>query len=271
MAHELFVGDFDVKASRSLDCFEHSLKMERIFDDVYDIDTLIIEGKLDGWQMLKNSFIGLNEHNTIVINDINEGPAFEQQVWVSLEALFYYQIYRNPKVAHKKGMRELTDVFAFSDFGIFLIETKAISILTAATERTMERKVKGLQKQIETGIDQLAGAVKKLAEKIPVFDTKGSKILFNRDLLPHCIVLVSELLPFGDWKPIELKMMAVMVKNKMYINVMDLKEFMRYVGMARGNKDRLDYLLMERCKLFVEHRTIHLKAIEIFPDNSLGI
>lgn len=264
---KLYVGDFDQLASRSLDCFEHSLKMGRTFDGVYDIDTMIIEGKLNEWQMMENHFFGVNENSKIVADDGNEGETFERQAWVSLESLFDTQIYRNPKVAHKKGVRELTDVLAFSDYGLFLIETKALGILSAQSEKTMEKKVKGLQQQIEKGIDQLVGAVKKLAEKVAVYDIKGREIFFNRELLAHCVVLVSELLPFGEWKEIELKMMVAMVENKIYLHVMDLREFMRYVGMARGNKDRLDYLLIERSKSFLEHETIHIRAREVFGDN----
>lgn len=216
---------------------------------------------------MENHFIGINENNKIIADDSNEGETFERQAWVSLESLFDAQIYRNPKVPHRKGMRELTDVFAFSDYGLFLIETKSLGILSAQYEKAMEKKVKGLQQQIHKGIDQLVAAVKKLAERVAVFDTKDNEIHFNRELLPHCILLVSELLPFGEWKEIEIKMMVAMVENNIYLHVMDLREFMRHIGMARGDKDRLDFLLIERCKSFVEHETIHLKAREVFSDS----
>lgn len=261
---QLYCGDFDKAAFRSLDCFDYSLKMERALENVYEIDTLIICGKLSDWKIIKNLFIGLNEKHLIVAGDLNEGEVFERQVWVSLKDLFDYHVYRNPTVPHKKGKRELTDIFAYSDFGLFLFETKALSILTTDPAKTMEQKVKRLQQHIEKAIDQLTGAAKKILEKPPVFDIAGNEIQFDKTLLPHCVVLVSELLPFGDWKDIVVKMFETMIKVRMYLNVMDLKEFMRYVGMSRGSRDRLDYLLIKRTENFVEHRTIHLEAVEKF-------
>lgn len=158
----LFTGDFNRDAVKSLDCFEYSLKIDREFQDIHEIETLIIEGKLSEWKIMENNFIGFNETNKILIDDNKEGDNFEKQVWVSLESLFENQLYRNPKTHHKKVIRELTDVFAFSDYGIFLIETKALSILNTDIERTMERKVIGLKKQIVKAINQLMGATKKI-------------------------------------------------------------------------------------------------------------
>jgi hypothetical protein len=262
---QLYCGDFDKAAFHSLDCFDYSLQMERILENVYEIETLIIDGQLSNWHKIKHHFIGVNEQHPITANDPNEGETFERQVWVSLESLFDYHIYCNPTVPHKKGQRELTDIFAYSCFGLFLFETKALSILTTDPAKTMEQKVRRLQQHIEKAIDQLTGAAKKILEKPPVFDRAGNEIQFDKTLLPHCVVLVSELLPFGDWKVIEMKMFEAMIKVRMYLNVLDLKEFMRFVGMARGSRDRLDYLLIKRVEHFVKHRTIHLEAVEVFP------
>ena len=40
---------------------------------------------------------------------------------------------------------------------------------------------------------------------------------------------------------------------------MDLREFMQYVGHARGNKDLLNLMLIERVEKLVEHQNIHMK------------
>jgi hypothetical protein len=63
----------------------------------------------------------------------------------------------------------------------------------------------------------------------------------------------------ADWEP-----RCAMTEVRMYLHLLDLKEFMRFVGMARGSKDRLDYLLIERVKHFIEHKTVHLKSREVF-------
>lgn len=262
--NNLYIGDFDSHASRSLDCFQYSLTKHEDLKNVYEIETLVVQGKLESWQMMENHFIGLNEANKIVLNNTDEGGTFEQQVWASLESLFEKQLHKNPRIPFKNGTRELTDLFAYSEYGIFLIETKALGILGASNERTMDRKVAGLQKQIEKAIDQLTGAVKKIREDSPVLDNKGNEILFDRKLLPHCIILVSELLPFGEWQHIVYKMMVAMVEAKIYLHLVDLREFMRYVGMARGSVNRLDYYLMKRAEQFTEHQTVHIKVKEVF-------
>lgn len=261
--NSLYVGDFDDCASKSLDCFEYSLTKHESFKNVSEIQTFTVEGKLELWQMMENHFIGLNEVNKIILNHSDEGSTFEQQSWASLESLFEKQLHRNPKIPYKKGTRELTDLFGFSDYGIFLIETKALGIL-GISERSMDRKVAGLQKQIEKAIDQLVGAVKKIRDGVRILDNKGNEIIFNKELLPHCIILVSELLPFGEWKHIVYKMMVAMVEAKIYLHLLDFPEFMRYVGMARGSVNRLDYYLMKRAEQFTEHQTVHIKVKEVF-------
>jgi hypothetical protein len=123
----------------------------------------------------------------------------------------------------------------------------------------MDRKVAGLQKQILKGIDQLTGAAKKVAAGKEVFDHNNDKIIFDRSIVPHCIVLVSELLPFGDWKAVEMKMMEAMGEQSMYLNVLDLREFMLYIGYARGSKERFDVSLMDRVEQFVKVQSIHMR------------
>ena len=208
---------------------------------------------------METSFIGVNDTSRIVINDLNEGGNFEQQIWASLEKLFEFQIFKNPKIAHKKGIRGLTDIFAFSDFGIFHIETKALGIFKVEAERSMDSKVKGLQQQIEKGINQLIGAVKKLTEQ-QVFDEQGNEIVFDKTLLPHCIVLISELLPFGEWEEILKKVLMAMIENRFYLHIMDFRELMQFIGYSQGSKDKFDYFLVQRVQNFIKEPEIFTRA-----------
>ncbi|WP_146779252.1 hypothetical protein [Flavobacterium psychrolimnae] len=50
-----------------------------------------------------------------------------------------------------------------------------------------------------------------------------------------------------------------MVEKRIYLNVMDLSEFMQYVGHARGSADRFNLMLIERVEAFVKHETINMK------------
>jgi hypothetical protein len=266
--NDLFTGNFDSVASQSLDCFGYSLKIAEKTQDVYEIETLSIEGHVSDWIVMENHFIGQNEKNKTLVNDSKEGDVLEKQIWVSLESLFGSQLFRNPKIPNgKNSTRELTDILAFSDYGIFLIESKAMNIPESEMSRTMDRKVIGLQKQIDKAIKQLMGAVRMIKSRSPIFDNVGKEIAFNKELIPHCIVLVSELLPFGDWAETERKMMQAMVDNRVYLNVLDLREFMQYVGISRESKNKFDYFLMDRANQFVEHETIHLSIKEVFSDS----
>jgi hypothetical protein len=120
----------------------------------------------------------------------------------------------------------------------------------------MERKVVGLQKQISKAINQLTGAMKKLAEKTPVYDSIGNEVVFDRDLIPHGIILISELLPFGEWDEIVLSMFKAMIESNSMIHVLDMKEFMQFIGYAKGDKYRFDDFLCQRANHLVQNRTL---------------
>lgn len=259
----LYCGVFDQMAARSLDCFQHSLKMDKPLENVYEIETNVIEGALRDWIVMENHFIGTNERNKIIIDHPKEGNTFEQEIWAPLDSIFGSNLYRNAKIFDKKKFRELTDVFAFYENGLFLIESKALGVVNSRDERTMERKVAGVQKQISTGIGQVVGAWKKISANTAVYNPNETNVIFRyedfkSEAMPHCIVLVSELLPFGDWKHIELLMFEAMFQNRIYLNVMDLREFMQYVGHARGSKDQLNLMLIERVECLVKNESIHM-------------
>ncbi|WP_454804240.1 hypothetical protein [Mucilaginibacter phyllosphaerae] len=215
---------------------------------------------MSDWIIMQNTVIGTNESNPISIDDLDEGGVFDQQTWASLEALFLSSLYRSPQIPDKYGYRELTDLLAFHQYGNFLIETKALGVLETDKERDMDRKVKELQKQLIKGIDQLKGAAKKVAAGINVFDSAKNPIAFDRTIVPHCIILVSELLPFGDWKEIEQKMFTAMIEHPMSLNVMDLRKFMSYIGLCRGSKKRQDASLVDRTEKSIYVKDIYMRV-----------
>lgn len=255
----LYCGKFDERISRSLDCFDHSIKMESQHKNVYEMETIAIEGKLQDWIIMKNTVIGFNETNHVTVDDKDEGSILEKEVTIILDDLFKQKLFLNPQIARTKGYRELTDVLAISNNGIFLIESKALGVIDSPSNKAMEKKVKGLQKQISTGIDQLVGASKKITANTTIYNKHLEEIIFDKAPFLHCIVLVSELFPFGDWKTIEYKIFNGIAENKIYLNVIDLREFMQYLGHARGSADRLNLMLIERVEAFVKNENIHMK------------
>jgi hypothetical protein len=257
---DLYAGSYNGVAAKSLDCFDYTFDATKSKAHTYEIEVLAIDGQFSNWEIVDNRFVGLHEIGPVIIDDDDEGVIFERQIWAPLQSLFHHDIYRQPQIADKYGYRELTDIFAFYEYGIFLVESKALALLNPVKERDMDRKVKGLQKQIIKGISQLVGAAKKIAENTPVYDVNKLPVAFDHSKLPHCIVLVSELLPFGDWKAVEMKMFDAMIEQPMYLNVMDLSELMTYIGYARGSKEHFDVFLMDRVKLLIKHQSIHIKA-----------
>lgn len=257
----LHTGEFDEEMRLSQDCFDFTLDPNQKTAGAYCIQTLAVEIKPNISNIIKTSVAGVQDINSINLGDKDEGGVFENQIWASLEYLFNYKVYKNPAYVVPKGMREVTDVLAYSDYGIFLIEAKAMGVFNVTTDKAMEKKVSSLQKQVVKAIGQLTGAAKKIREEEKIYDRKGNLITFNQTFVPHCIILVSELLPFGEWKPIVMEMFQAMCNKEypLFMHLLDLKEFMQYIGMARNNPDRFDDMLMHRVDHLIKHQTVYLQ------------
>ena len=147
---------------------------------------------------MSHSFIGFRGYHTITIDDHNEGEMFERAVWASLESVFPLTLYKSPQVKIGDKTRELTDVLAFHEYGSFLIEAKNLSVLQSGFERDQGRRTKGVQKQIKKAIAQLIGASKAVACGERIFDVNGEELKVVRDKPAHCIVLITELMHWGD-------------------------------------------------------------------------
>jgi len=70
--------------------------------------------------------------------------------------------------------------------------------------------------------------MKKIKANTPIHDGNEIEIVFNRSLIPHRIVLISEMLIFGEWQHIVEQMMKAMIETNNMIHVMDMKEL--FVG-----------------------------------------
>lgn len=257
----LYFGNFTSEVNNSLDSFDYTIDNTRQFKNPYLIDLMTIGCQFKDWKYVDAHFIGLMEQTQIRIDDIEEGATLEKYVWLSIESLFPFSIYLNPKFKNSKGDKELTDILAFYDLGVFLIETKGLSIFSQTKEKSMDKKVATLQKHIKKAIKQLIGATENIQRGTEFFNSKEEKIVFKRNIIPHCIVLVSELLPFGDWKSIQKEILIAMIDAKIYLNVLDFREFATLVKNTKGKKEFLDYYLMQRTEKFVEHDNVHLRTL----------
>jgi len=51
-----------------------------------------------------------------------------------------------------------------------------------------------------------------------------------------------------------------MIDQPMFLNVLDLRELMLYVGFARGSKARFDKSLIDRVNQFIKCQSIHMRV-----------
>lgn len=257
----LYLGDYSSDLSTSMDSFIYSLDSSQKTSNSYKIKTKSIPCEIKNWNIIHKDFVGFADVQQVNISDKDEGGTFERQIWFSMESLFLNDIYLNPIIKQESKDRELTDIFAHYKYGIFLVETKALGVLNLDKEQTIERKVSNVKKQVLKGIKQLIGANKNIKRNLPVFSNTGKEIKIDTSLVPHCVVLVSELIALGDWGEIENEIILTMMNEKIYLHVMDYPEFMKYIKASRGKKENLDYYLMERAEKFVKSGgQIHMKT-----------
>lgn len=266
----IYSGAFDDKVSQSLDHFQFSVGLDFIPADEQpkELETLVIEGEISGLTITKNFFYNDSGSVGLSIDNSDEGSTLEDEVFITMASIFGKDICKSPRIPHKNATRELTDILAYSEYGIFLVEAKALGVINLETERTMERKVQGLQKQIGKAIKQLVGASKKITEDFAVYDQSGNEILFNKKLVPHGIILVSELLHFGDWKETVVALQKAMIEGNMIVHLFDMKEFIRFIGYSKDDKHQFDFFLMQRAENFVKSQSVFLASK--FVDKSNG-
>lgn len=257
---QLYVGPFTADCSASLDCFAYSVDGTQAHAGAVYIPTLQIPTILEAWRTNNISFVGMRGYHTITLDDRDEGEMFERAVWASLESVFPLTLHKGPQVKIGKKMRELTDVLASHEYGCFLIEAKDLSVLNAGFDRDQARRTKGVQKQVKKAIAQLVGAASALARGEKVFDDDGNELNLVRDKPPHCIVLITELMHWGDWSEIESQLMDAIRSTGAFFQLLDLREFILLLKGSSGEATLLDYNLMNRCMLFAKNGSVHIRS-----------
>lgn len=256
-----YVGSFDAAAAYALDCFGISVDHTAAYPNAHPIPVVEIEVALEKWRIVRNYFCGIRGYEEIKIDDSEEGKIFERAIWASLESVFPLTLYKSPQIKDGKGTRELTDVFSFYPYGSFLIEAKDLSVLNAGYDRSQARRTTGVQKQIKKAIAQLIGASKKFSRGNDIFDSGGEKIEVDREQPPHCIVLITELMHWGDWEEITKLLFEAMRETGAFFHLLDLRELIALLKASSGRAEILDYNLMQRCKFCMEKNTVLIRGI----------
>ena len=257
----LYTGSTNDSVSFAVDCFIHSIDKTKKFSNAHEIAIIEIIPEISEWKTINIYYLSSESANKINITEEKEGANFESTIWSCLTSVFPERLYKNPHVQNGNKRREFTDVFAHYKYGSFLIETKDLSVFQSGYNRESERRVKGIKDQVNKGIKQLVGAVKSLKSGDVLFDINGSQIIIDRSIPPHCIILITELMPFGDWNDITNQLIDAAKKTGAFFHLLDFSEFITLLKQSSGNPELIDYNLMNRFKLFLEKKSVFIKGI----------
>lgn len=250
---QLYVGDKLKQHDQVLD----ELERTNIFDQECDIELML---ETSEWSAVKATFVGLNDSHDIKVNSRDEGELLERMVWASLESIFPYTLHKSPQVQIGKKRRELTDVLASYERGSFLFEAKALSEYSSSANRSLERRISSTQQHIDKALVQLVGAGKAIDRGDELFDSHGNVLEIERTNPPHGIVLISELIEIGNWDSTVESLSNALASSRMFIHILDMRELITLLKICRGSRELLDFNLIERCKKFVECRSIFIRS-----------
>ncbi|MCP4157073.1 MAG: NERD domain-containing protein [bacterium] len=153
----------------------------------------------------------------------------------------------------------MTDVLCLSEHGIFLFETKSIAVYSTDPSRTSGRRLKNLHKQVKKALSQLKGAINSIKNGYDVISKSGNQINLNRKNVLHAIVVVSELIPLGDWKEIVNLAENLFRETQCMVHIVDLEELYSMVVISK-QKRLFDYNLMKRFEVLIKEKTIFIRS-----------
>lgn len=257
----LYTGDFDSSASAALDSFEYTLDKTRTYQNVHEADVVEVVPDIREWETSKIYFYNQARAQKTDIAEEDEGENFERTIWGSLESVFPTTLYKSPKVRIGEKTRELTDVYAYYEYGSFLIECKDLSVIQAGYERNMKKRIAGIQKQIKKALKQLVGATNAFKRGDIILDNENKEIVANRSQPLHCIVLITELVTDGDWNEIAELVTDAVQQTGAFFHILDFCELITLLKQSSGDPKLVDYNLMQRCKYCLEKRTVLVRGI----------
>ncbi len=257
----LYCGDFNADVSLAIDCFDSSVDKTKTYPNSREIPVVEITPKVAAWKAMNVFFVNNSSYYGINISSEEEGETFENTIWGSLESVFPTTLYKSPQMRHGDKMREFTDVFAYHEYGSFLIEAKDLSVIKAGYCKDQQKRLAGIQKQAKKAIKQLVGAVKAFRRGDGLYDTYGNEILVDRNIPPHAIILITELMTCGDWDGISNQLLDAMRETGALFHLLDLREFITLLRQSSGDPKLIDYNLIERCKFFCEKKSVFIRGI----------
>lgn len=164
----------------------------------------------------------------LVIADHDEGTKFERLIQLLIDVAYPGRSYRSPQVEDGSSTRELTDVLAFDERSICVVQAKALSVLNVPGNRPSSRRAASVTKDIKKAIAQLTGAMNKIRSEAPISTAEGEPLALphRKEAPAHAIVVVSEMYAFVDWRQVAAQLVAESENEsrKALFHVMDLQE-----------------------------------------------
>jgi hypothetical protein len=101
------------------------------------------------------------------------------------------------------------------------------------------------------------GATRSIQNGLEIYSLNGQIIDFNRSLVPHGIVLISEMFPAADWDAMFLELAQATSKSNIILHILDLRELARLV-IGSKSANIFDHYLLQRA-----HKVIELENVLI--------
>lgn len=190
----------------------------------------------------------------------------ENSVWAALSSVYPAQLYKSPAVENGEKTRELTDVLALSSQGNILIETKDLAMLASKGSRAHARRVSGVKKQALKGVTQLVGAAKALRRNCKISSSEGKVLNVDLSDKLHCVAIVSELFA-ENWDEVYEAAVAAMRETGDLFHVIDYRELVAVLKIARGRDGTLQMVLTKRLEHVLRQQTLNVRSRQA-PDSS---
>lgn len=192
----------------------------------------------------------------------NEGDQQEELCTWLLDNLSPSGAYRGPVVKEESRDRELTDVLINYAGGCFLIESKTLAVLDRNELPPRSKLRKNVLKNIKKALSQLPGACRNVRAGLEVTSTSGETITINKEMPPHCIVLVPELSLLTSEDALGGDVLKAFLKQHgAYLHILDPSELMdlmraaghiAHLGKTTSRMMAFDSMLIERWKKAVD-------------------
>jgi hypothetical protein len=256
-----YTGSFSKNVESALDSLQISLDPTVIIPSANQINFERVNIVFQGFNAIDIYSYSVNDQaHMFNALSTDEGGGFEQSSWQLAENLFDCQLYKSPQTISSNGKkRELIDIFGFTEKGVFLFEIKVASVLNTSPKRTTERRAKNIEGQINKAIGQLCGAIRVVRKNQKITSNFGVELNFNRQIVPHGVVVISEMMPSIDWERISKTLIEESLESSAMLHIVDLEELKNLI--AHSNSiDHFDYYLMQRFEAMVRRENAFMRT-----------